>query len=136
MAKRKIETWFMHSRTKGSKNGERMYQFEDGTYTELGKERRRKGKLSKLHDVTVDKAKKIGQRFATMRKDLANFTLETLENVTSPSAQVWAGAVAFTSIAYLSLGISQHLVLPSVAIAAVVNTIEEGISKSKKQRAK
>lgn len=30
-----------HSRTKGSKNGERLYQNEDGTYTELGKQRRR-----------------------------------------------------------------------------------------------
>jgi len=32
-----------HSRTKGSKNGVRLYQYEDGTYTELGKARRRKG---------------------------------------------------------------------------------------------
>jgi len=31
-----------HSRTKGSKNGVRLYQNEDGTWTELGKERRRK----------------------------------------------------------------------------------------------
>lgn len=30
-----------HWRTKGSKNGVRLYQHEDGTYTELGKERRR-----------------------------------------------------------------------------------------------
>lgn len=32
-----------HWRPKGSKNGVRQYQNKDGTYTELGKERRRKG---------------------------------------------------------------------------------------------
>lgn len=34
--------YIAHFRTKGSKNGVRLYQNEDGTYTELGKERRRK----------------------------------------------------------------------------------------------
>ena len=37
-----MTTYLMHSRTKGSKNGVRLYQNKDGTYTELGKERRRK----------------------------------------------------------------------------------------------
>ncbi len=35
--------YLMHSRTPGSKNGVQRYQFSDGTYTELGKARRRKG---------------------------------------------------------------------------------------------
>lgn len=37
------QDFLAHSRTKGSKNGVRLYQYEDGTYTELGKARRRKG---------------------------------------------------------------------------------------------
>ena len=37
--------YLAHWRTKGSKNGVRLYQHEDGTYTELGKERRRIGAL-------------------------------------------------------------------------------------------
>ena len=35
--------YLAHWRPKGSKNGVRQYQNKDGTYTELGKERRRKG---------------------------------------------------------------------------------------------
>ena len=38
-----IGDYIAHFRTKGSKNGVRLYQNKDGTYTELGKERRRKG---------------------------------------------------------------------------------------------
>lgn len=37
------EQYLIHWRTKGSKNGERRYQYEDGTYTPLGKARRRVG---------------------------------------------------------------------------------------------
>lgn len=33
--------YLMHYRTKGSKNGERLYQYEDGRWTPLGLERRR-----------------------------------------------------------------------------------------------
>lgn len=36
-----MSDYLMHFRTKGSKNGERRYQNEDGTWTNLGKERRR-----------------------------------------------------------------------------------------------
>ena len=46
-----------HSRTKGSKNGVRLYQYEDGTYTELGKARRRVGfnreRAGKFFDQTI-----------------------------------------------------------------------------------
>lgn len=35
------EYYLVHSRTKGSKNGIRRYQFTDGTWTEEGKRRRR-----------------------------------------------------------------------------------------------
>lgn len=35
------EYYLVHSRTKGSKNGIRRYQFTDGTWTEEGKARRR-----------------------------------------------------------------------------------------------
>lgn len=37
------QDYLMHYRTPGSKNGERRYQYPDGTWTELGKERRRIG---------------------------------------------------------------------------------------------
>lgn len=37
------QDYLMHYRTPGSKNGVRLYQYPDGTWTELGKERRRIG---------------------------------------------------------------------------------------------
>lgn len=37
-----VDTELYHARTKGSKNGIRLYQYKDGTYTEEGKARRRK----------------------------------------------------------------------------------------------
>lgn len=41
MIKKYYSNELYHWRTKGSKNGVRLYQNEDGTYTELGKARRR-----------------------------------------------------------------------------------------------
>lgn len=35
------DSYLVHWRTKGSKNGQRLYQNEDGTWTTIGKERRR-----------------------------------------------------------------------------------------------
>lgn len=37
------QDYLMHYRTPGSRNGVRLYQYPDGTWTELGKERRRIG---------------------------------------------------------------------------------------------
>lgn len=49
-----------HHGTEGMQWGKRLYQNEDGTYTELGKERRRKGgKLySKIKNIDIESAKK------------------------------------------------------------------------------
>ena len=42
------QDYLMHYRTPGSKNGVRLYQYPDGTWTELGKERRRIGKNTQV----------------------------------------------------------------------------------------
>lgn len=59
------EDFIAHSRTKGSKNGVRLYQYEDGTYTELGKERRRVG-------FNKEKAKKWFEPSVKVGKDKPN----------------------------------------------------------------
>ena len=48
----------IHSRTKGSKNGIRRYQFTDGTWTEEGKARRRSG----YGTITPKQAEKITRK--------------------------------------------------------------------------
>lgn len=64
-----------HSRTKGSKNGIRLYQNKDGSWTELGKERRRKGDGRKI---TVD-ANKLRRR-SNNELDLASHREKKLGN--------------------------------------------------------
>ena len=56
------ETYLAHWRTPGSKNGVRLYQYKDGTYTELGKERRRKGDSRGEQEEAFDTSLKEAER--------------------------------------------------------------------------
>ena len=62
--------YLAHWRTKGSKNGQRLYQYEDGTYTELGKERRRKGFRERYEERKARRAEK--RQMRAVRKAIMN----------------------------------------------------------------
>lgn len=62
--------YLAHWRTKGSKNGQRLYQYEDGTYTELGKERRRKGFRERREERKARRAEK--RQMRAVRKAIMN----------------------------------------------------------------
>lgn len=64
------EDYLAHSRTKGSKNGIRLYQNKDGTWTELGKARRRKGDGRKSKELVSGNADKktLAKKVAEMQQ--------------------------------------------------------------------
>lgn len=61
------DDFLMHYRTPGSKNGVRLYQYPDGTWTELGKERRRVGRNKKSKRKFTNGDLRF---YKTIRKDL------------------------------------------------------------------
>lgn len=60
------EYYLVHSRTKGSKNGVRLYQYTDGTWTEEGK-RRRRAEYGSSDGEKKPKAT-VGQKIAAKKK--------------------------------------------------------------------
>ena len=47
-----MDRWLAHYGVRGQKKGQRRYQYEDGTWTELGKKRRRFGNAKKTYSST------------------------------------------------------------------------------------
>lgn len=85
-----MKDFLCHSRTKGSKNGVRLYQNEDGTYTELGKQRRR-AEYKKMSDDelrTTIKRKKLEKQLDDLEPVGAPRYEQSLNNMRNASGNI------------------------------------------------
>lgn len=93
--------YIAHSRTKGSKNGERRYQNADGTWTNLGKERRRiQYATEHLSDEDLDKATKRASKEkayynSVIAPDKPKDPLERWGRINSSTGDVVRGSSSF-----------------------------------------
>ena len=113
--------YIAHSGTKGMKRGVRNYQNRDGTWTELGKARRRKGEL------TERQKRKLAKKITTKKAErkyyegvLASIESEKrLYKNVHTAVGATSGAIIAGSISAM-LGVSAVVAAPAVASGALI----------------